>query len=172
LVRVRSQSFLLHPCITMLPEVFSSGFLLLRKQERLQFLLMKHATRWDLPKGHLDPGETKERAAFRELQEETGINPSDVVVAPAFAFVQQYYVSYKKEPDKPRLKELTIYLGFLSNDSPIVTTEHAGFQWFDWNPPHTIQTETIDALLQQVGSYLKMTLWNERFESTASLPLG
>jgi bis(5'-nucleosidyl)-tetraphosphatase len=139
----------------MLPEVFSSGFLLLRKQESLQFLLMKHARRWDLPKGHLDAGETKEQAALRELQEETGINPSDIVIAPEFAFVHQYWVSYKKEPDKRRLKELTIYLAFLRADCIIVATEHPGFEWFDWNPPHSIQTETIDELLKQVDIYLR-----------------
>lgn len=29
---------------------------------------------WDLPKGHLDPGESLEECAFREVQEETGLS--------------------------------------------------------------------------------------------------
>jgi len=29
---------------------------------------------WSLPKGHLDPGETDEQAARREIEEESGIN--------------------------------------------------------------------------------------------------
>jgi 8-oxo-dGTP pyrophosphatase MutT (NUDIX family) len=29
--------------------------------------------RWTLPKGHLDPGETNEQAALREIAEETGV---------------------------------------------------------------------------------------------------
>ncbi|MEL7266668.1 MAG: NUDIX domain-containing protein, partial [Planctomycetota bacterium] len=37
------------------------------------FLLMRHAKRWDLPKGHSDPGETLIQTALRETQEETGI---------------------------------------------------------------------------------------------------
>lgn len=29
--------------------------------------------RWTIPKGHLDPGETEEQAAAREVEEETGV---------------------------------------------------------------------------------------------------
>ena len=35
---------------------------------------------WSLPKGHIEPGETAEQAAVREVEEETGI--IGVVVAP------------------------------------------------------------------------------------------
>ncbi|MHA3704872.1 NUDIX hydrolase [Jatrophihabitans sp. YIM 134969] len=34
---------------------------------------------WSLPKGHVEPGETREQAAVREVEEETGI--SGVIVA-------------------------------------------------------------------------------------------
>lgn len=44
--------------------------------------------RWSLPKGHLEPGETAEQAAVREVAEETGIQGR--VIAPlgsiAFSF--------------------------------------------------------------------------------------
>ncbi len=139
----------------MEPEVFSSGFLLFRKQKRLQFLLMKHSTRWDLPKGHLDRGETKEQAAMRELSEETGLQASDVWLDPSFVFENRYWVSYKRNADKKQLKELTIYLGFLVHNKPIVTTEHEGYAWFDWSPPHQIQAETIDPLLARVGLHFE-----------------
>ncbi len=137
----------------MEPEVFSSGFLLFRKQKGLQFLLMKHSARWDLPKGHLDAGETKKQAAMRELEEETGLTPSDIWCDPQFLFESRYQVSYKKNGSKKQLKELSIYLGILLQDKPISLTEHLGFEWMDWNPPHRIQTETIDALLSQVEQY-------------------
>jgi 8-oxo-dGTP pyrophosphatase MutT (NUDIX family) len=52
----------------------SCGFLILRGQPVDSFLLMKHPRRWDLPKGHLDEGETELQCALRELQEETGIS--------------------------------------------------------------------------------------------------
>jgi len=139
----------------MEPEVFSSGFLLFRKQKALQFLLMKHPTRWDLPKGHLDPGETKQQAALRELSEETGLNPADVWFDPSFVFEHRYWVSYQRDRDKRRWKELSIYLGFLLSDKPILLTEHEGHEWIDWSPPHQIQFETIDPLLQQVSVYFE-----------------
>ena len=139
----------------MEPEVFSSGFLLFRKQKQLQFLLMKHSSRWDLPKGHLDPGETKQQAALRELKEETGLQASDVWLDPNFVFENRYWVSYKRNGGKRQLKELTIFLGTLLHDKPILVTEHEGYEWFDWSPPHTIQTETIDPLLEQVGKHIE-----------------
>jgi 8-oxo-dGTP pyrophosphatase MutT (NUDIX family) len=41
---------------------------LIGKQDRRGRLL------WSLPKGHVEPGETAEQAAIREVAEETGIN--------------------------------------------------------------------------------------------------
>ena len=42
---------------------------------RVRFLVISSSTgeHWVLPKGHIDPGETPEVAALRELEEETGV---------------------------------------------------------------------------------------------------
>ena len=58
-------------------KVDSCGFLIFRDdtdkrgKTKRNFLLMRHADRWDLPKGHVDPGEKKKQCALRELEEET-----------------------------------------------------------------------------------------------------
>jgi 8-oxo-dGTP pyrophosphatase MutT (NUDIX family) len=113
---------------------------------------MKHANRWDLPKGHLDHKETKIEAAFRELNEETGIESELVWRDPEFEYTSQYMVQYSRS-EPARLKELSIFLGVLYQDVKIITTEHLGYQWFPWSPPHIIQAETIDPLLEQVARH-------------------
>ena len=136
------------------PSVYSSGYLVFRYFDRPQFLLMRHQDRWDLPKGHLDAGETKKQAALRELEEETGLASSQIWTDPDFVFEHRYWVSLRKTPAQQALKELTVYLGFLLDQVPIRCTEHLGHQWWDWSPPHRIQAQTIDPLLEQVNEHL------------------
>lgn len=44
-------------------------------KDRVRFLVISSSTgeHWVLPKGHIDPGETPETTALRELEEETGV---------------------------------------------------------------------------------------------------
>jgi len=44
-------------------------------KEKIQYLIASSSTgeHWILPQGHIDPGETPEVAAIRELEEETGV---------------------------------------------------------------------------------------------------
>lgn len=137
------------------PTVFAAGYLVFRKSQRLEFLLMKHPDRWDLPKGHFDEGETSIEASKRELWEETGI-PSDAIwTDPVFRFVHRYWVAKRKNPQEKSLKELTIYLGALLRPIELVCTEHPDFKWWDWDPPHAIVSQTIDPLLASVATHFQ-----------------
>ena len=131
----------------------SCGFLVFRRKPDHAFLLMQHADRLDIPKGHVDPGETDMETALRELIEETGIAESDIKVDPNFVFQNQYEVNQKRYGDKPVLKTLVVYLAELIHDVDIVVTEHEGYEWRPWSPPHQIQKKTIDGLLEQVASH-------------------
>ena len=44
-----------------------------------QMLFIKRHGLWDIPKGHIEKGETKETAALREVSEECGINHQQIV---------------------------------------------------------------------------------------------
>ena len=132
----------------------SCGVLVVYGDPIAEFLLMKHRTRWDLPKGHVDPGESDIECALRELQEETGIDAKDIELDPDFQFSTSYPVRYKKS-EEVLDKTLIIYLGRLRKKLPIRPTEHPGFEWFAWNPPHQIQIRTIDPLLGQLADFLQ-----------------
>ena len=60
-----------------LPQVRACGVLVMADAPK-RFLLMRHKDRWDLPKGHIDPGEIPAATALRETTEESGF--SDLVI--------------------------------------------------------------------------------------------
>jgi bis(5'-nucleosidyl)-tetraphosphatase len=80
--------------------------------EKREFLLMKHAPRYDLPKGHMErylsclpycylpsltccSGETEIQTALRELREETGLTAEQVKIDPTFMWTDTYYPKYR-----------------------------------------------------------------------------
>jgi 8-oxo-dGTP pyrophosphatase MutT (NUDIX family) len=137
-------------------EVKSCGVLIFRGDPPESFLLMRHADRWDIPKGHIDAGETELQCALRELAEETGIRADDVELDPHFRFTAEYTVWPKRFGGREMRKTLVVFLGRLKRDVAIVPTEHLAYQWFAWPPPHAIQANTIDPLLAAVAEYWRM----------------
>lgn len=134
----------------------SCGFLIVRGNPIESFLLMKHPRRWDLPKGHVDEGETELQCAIRELYEETGISVDDIEIDPTFSYENRYMVNQKRYGGKGFVeKKLLVYLARLRNPVRIKVTEHDGYRWFNWNPPHRIQDLTIDSLLESLERHLQ-----------------
>ena len=129
-------------------QIKACGFLIVRGRPD-SFLLMIHRDRFDLPKGHLDDGESEMQCALRELREETGISEEDIEVDPNFRFQTQYFVYPKKFNREKCQKTLVIFLAKLCRDVSIQVTEHPSFEWRRWKPPHAIQAETIDPLLAE-----------------------
>jgi bis(5'-nucleosidyl)-tetraphosphatase len=129
------------------PEIVSAGFLILRQSPDQSVLLLKHPDRWDIPKGHCDPGETELETAWRELFEETGLNSEQVTLVPEFRWEHDYHVRLREHDDEPRLKRLVVFLGIVKSDPELTLTEHQGHRWFPWPPPLPIQAQTIDPLL-------------------------
>jgi 8-oxo-dGTP pyrophosphatase MutT (NUDIX family) len=137
-------------------ELKACGVLVTRGEPIAEFLLMRHPTRWDLPKGHLDPPETEIECALRELREETGISADDILLDPGFRFTHRYQVRSHRTGGEPWPKTLVVFLGRLMRDVPLTLTEHEGHQWLPWRPPHRIQAQTIDPLLAELEQYLRL----------------
>ncbi|GAA4423611.1 MULTISPECIES: bis(5'-nucleosyl)-tetraphosphatase [Bremerella] len=138
-----------------MPQTRACGFLIVKGDPIESFLLMKHPSRWDLPKGHVDEGETDMQCALRELEEETGITADDITVDPSFRYELQYVVSYKKKfGGADALKTVVYFLARLDRDVELKLTEHGDAKWLPWNPPHDIQEKTINPLLASVAEYI------------------
>ena len=135
--------------------VRAAGVLLMTRRTPRQFLLMRHPRRWDLPKGHVDEGEDFQTAARRELTEETGIDPAQCQFDDAFGYQITYPVTYKKHPGRTFEKILRYFLAYVDGPVEVVVSEHEDYRWFDWTPPHLIQTQTIDGLLAAVEEHLR-----------------
>ena len=71
----------------------SAGIIFIKHNLGEEYIFMGRATnskpsRWDIPKGHIEEGETPIQAAVRECQEETGfvVNPYDLSYIGKFNF--------------------------------------------------------------------------------------
>src|SRR4029434_5927298 len=133
--------------------IHAAGMLVTRGRPIESFLLMRHKSRWDLPKGHRDEGETDAACALRELKEETGIGAADIELDSDFRFTIEYDVDSKRFGEWCH-KTVVFFLARLLRDVTIAPTEHPGYQWFPWLPPHHIQEQTIDPLLAAVEWHL------------------
>lgn len=131
----------------------AAGCLLFSRQPPPQFLLMQHARRWDLPKGHAEADEEILQTALRETQEETGIAAELIEIDPDFQFVIEYQVQGAKRGNY--LKRVSYFLGYIAEAYPPELTEHIGFQWMAWPPSKPIQASTIDPLLAAVGEHFR-----------------
>ena len=70
---------------------------------------------WDLPGGHLEPGETAPRAAIRESREEVGMGPGRIDQIDQSA---EYGVQYS-----------TYLSGVGSQFEPKLSDEHSDYKW-------------------------------------------
>ena len=105
----------------------SAGGLVVRGAQML-LISTQNGRRWQLPKGHIEAGETPEQAAVREVREETGVTGRVVAPLPE---VEYWYV------EKPRLRvhKLVDYflLEYESGDAADFDAgEVSGADWFGW----------------------------------------
>jgi 8-oxo-dGTP pyrophosphatase MutT (NUDIX family) len=106
----------------------SAGGLVVRGGEIL-LISTQSGRRWQLPKGHIEDGETAEEAAVREVREETGVTGRVLATLPG---VEYWYV----ERGLRRIHKRVDYflLEYVSGDAAdFDPREVSGTGWFAWD---------------------------------------
>ena len=99
--------------------------------DKIEYLVLQYsAGHWDFAKGKLEKNETKEQAAVRELQEETGLTdvPLDA------GFVQSLEYEFKGYAGAPIHKTVFFFTGRSQKKEPIyLSREHKNYAWLPYD---------------------------------------
>jgi 8-oxo-dGTP pyrophosphatase MutT (NUDIX family) len=97
--------------------------------ERILLISTQTGRRWQLPKGHIEEGETAVQAAVREVREETGVTGRVVAALPGieYWFVERGHGRVHKQVEY-------FLLAYVSGDAADFDAgEVSGAEWFSWN---------------------------------------
>jgi 8-oxo-dGTP pyrophosphatase MutT (NUDIX family) len=72
-------------------EISSGGVVVRRSAGGYEVCLVNDGRYWGFPKGHVEPGETPEAAAMREISEETGIAPATLALRAPLPLTEYVY---------------------------------------------------------------------------------
>jgi len=81
---------------------------------------------WDMPKGKIDPGETKEQAAIREVQEETGLQ--NIKLGDLLHTTRH---TYKNRKDK-RIIKLSYWFDMTTTDTELIPQTEEDIEQAIW----------------------------------------
>ena len=127
----------------------SCGAVVYRIEEgRRKFLLIRNrrSAHWGFPKGHVEPGETNEQTAIREVLEETGLN---IKILPDFVQKSDYTIQGKIE------KSVLIFLA--KTDESVFTLQEEEIEecgWFTYEKAlNTLNYENDKNILNEAMNY-------------------
>ena len=123
-----------HPDLETLKKAFWKKFTVIKaagglvQNEKHEILFMFRRGKWDLPKGKLDPGETLETCAVREVREETGLEKV-TLKKPLITTYHTYH-----ESGKHILKESYWYTMLARGTDKLVPQTEEDIQEVKWVP--------------------------------------
>ena len=98
-----------------------------------QLLMIYRHKKWDLPKGKIEPNETSEEAAIREVEEETGVKGLQIIrpLQPSFHMYHMNKRHYLKKTFWFELKT--------ENDGLLVPQHEEGIEKAIWKSQHEVK---------------------------------
>lgn len=128
----------------------SCGAVVFRYENNVRKYLLirnKRSAHWGFPKGHIEPGETDEETALREVLEETGLH---IEIVPGFVKKSDYTIQGKIE------KSVSIFLAKTKDTRyklQVEEIEECG--WFDFNSAQrTLNYENDKFILNEAKAFL------------------
>lgn len=129
----------------------SAGAVVFYRGDTVKYLLLYYpAGHWDWPKGNVEPGETPEQAALREVKEETGL---EVELLPGFREEVEYVYSRGRRRIR---KKVVFFLARAHSDDVRLSWEHEGYAWLTYD--RALARITYDSsrrVLVKAHKYLK-----------------
>lgn len=118
---------------------FSAGavvYFLNEKEQRLEYLVLHYgSSHWDFPKGKIEPGETSEQAALREIKEETGLG-----VNLDTSFEHRLFYKFKNREGELVSKQVSFYVALSNSKEVTISEEHTGFKWLSYEEARQLLT--------------------------------
>jgi len=105
----------------------SAGGLVMRGEEVL-LIAIAGGQRWQLPKGHVEAGESAEQAAVREVREETGVTGRPVASLPT---IEYWFVQAGQRVHKHVHYYLLDYES--GSETDFDPSEVSSAEWFSWD---------------------------------------
>ena len=126
----------------------AAGGIVLNKDQKILFI--HRLGRWDLPKGKIEPGESREVAAVREVGEECGI--FDLKLK---RFVNSTYHIYTERDGKKILKTTYWFEMFYPGNATPKPQIEEGINEVDWKDEEAIKTTILPSTFQNIKLILK-----------------
>ncbi|TXN36759.1 NUDIX domain-containing protein [Flagellimonas hymeniacidonis] len=114
-----------------IPVVVAGGGFVTNKKGKILFIYRNN--KWDLPKGKVDKGESIEKAAMREVEEETGVKRLKID-----KFLRTTYHVFKRNGEY-RLKQVHWFAMSTDYKGELVGQKEEGIEKVKWKSPKKVR---------------------------------
>jgi len=142
-----------------MPKERSAGAIIVQRIDGAPYYLLLHypssaktdGEYWDLPKGHIEKGETEEETVTREVREETGLE--DIQIVEGFREEIHYWFRSENETIS---KTVAFYVAETRQKEITISSEHIGFQWLPYEKAlKELTYENAKQVLRKAHAFLK-----------------